>query len=603
MAVSEIEGGKIKPKGFKQGYTLAQAKELAKCADDPIYFIENYVMLKHPKLGAVKFILYEFQKRLIHTYVENTRCISMLSRQCGKTATAAAYLLWWGIFKDDQFIFIASKDQGGADEIMERLWFAYEELPWWLKPGVVKNDVKTKVFDNGTKIMSSATTKTSGRGKSPSLVYLDEFAFVPPGVANEFWVSIFAALSTGGDCIITSTPNTDEDKFAHLWFNAIPSKHTDVWEDKLAKRYSALANDDEPYETIYETDLIEEAMRLKSMSLVDEEQDDEDELAFVSFHAHWTSVPESWYEKGPKKGKIKSYRGEKFKNVQLRAGLSNEEFMREYDCSFISGDATLISGGKLASFRMTTKEPRFVDKWGCRWYEPIRPNTAYAVVMDPSGDGIGDDAAVQVWSVPMLTQVAEWNAAESDQDEQARMLCRILMRIEALQNANPDHNGVSDVYYSVERNSIGIGIIRVIEHVGEEKFPGWFIDASEVSLSARGESNRASGISAYRGLLTSNATKKRYAQDFKQFVERNLFTVRSKYLASQLKTFVKTGPSWAAKNGCKDDLVMSCVLQCHLIDELRSQIPELDEYVMPVIEDYDPDDPNHPHNQAMIPSM
>jgi len=258
MTPEELDGKKAKPKGYKQSFTLAQVKEIAKCAKDPIYFIKTYVKLKHPKHGALPFNLYEFQERLIQTYVNNTRCISMLSRQCGKTATAAAYLLWKAMFNDDYTIFIASKDQGGADEIMERLYYAYEELPWFLKAGISKDDVKTKVFDNGSKVMTSATTKTSGRGKSPSLVYLDEFAYVAPGIASQFWVSIFAALSTGGDCIITSTPDHDEAKFAQLWFNAKPSPLSDVWEDKLAKRYAVKDVVEDTYETIYENELVEE---------------------------------------------------------------------------------------------------------------------------------------------------------------------------------------------------------------------------------------------------------------------------------------------------------------------------------------------------------
>jgi hypothetical protein len=598
MATLEIDGGKIKPSGYKQDYTFHEAKELARCTIDPVYFIEKYVKLKHPKHGALPFVMYDFQKRLIQTYMGNRKNIAMLSRQCGKTATAAAYLLWWCIFKDNQFVLVASKDQGGADEIMERLWFAYEELPWFLKPGVKKNDVKTKIFDNGSKIITKATTPTAGRGLSVSLLYLDEFAFVRSNWAEKFWTSISPTLATGGSCIITSTPSTDEDKFAKIWFNATPSALSDKWEDKLAKRYAALTADDEQYETIYETDEIAEKMEMLSATVLDDDDDDEED-GFTSFHAHWTSVPDQL----DKTGKILSYRGEKFKRGQLKSGVTPEDWMREFECCFISGENTLISGAKLAVFRSTVKDPRFVDKWGCRWYEPILPNTPYAVILDPSGDGTnGDDAAIQVWELPIMRQVAEWNDAESDQDEQARMLYRVLNRVHKLQENDPDHDGVNNIYYSVERNAIGIGIIRAIEHMGEEKFPGWLIDSSEVSRTPRGETVRSETVSRYRGLLTTPSTKRRYSQDLKQFIERNLFIVRSKFLSTQLKNFVKTGPGWAAKNG-KDDIVMSCVLMCHLIDELRYQEPELDDYVRPIIEEYDENDVTHPDNQAVIPIL
>jgi hypothetical protein len=48
----------------------------------------------------------------------------------------------------------------------------------------------------------------------------DEFAFVPPNVASEFWTSISPTLATGGNAIITSTPNSDEDQFAQIWHEA-----------------------------------------------------------------------------------------------------------------------------------------------------------------------------------------------------------------------------------------------------------------------------------------------------------------------------------------------------------------------------------------------
>lgn len=839
MATTEEDGGKVKPPGLKQSYSKDQLMEIIRCENDPIYFIEKYVKLKHPKHGSMPFRLYDYQKRLLRTYQENRKSIAMLSRQCGKalalntriptpsgwttmgdikvgdfvlgsdgkptrvefttpimrghdcyeivfdngvtiiadadhqwvvssdfydgtpvtvttveildlmadgitpyvrmtaalqgddqdlsvapyalgagaltripgmylrasldqrldllrgiidtkmqvsaagyvfehsntglvdrvyellvglgikvwrtnlglrfksnlyglgsafdwddehlnivavnktysrpvrcisvdnadhmflcgeamvpthnTQTASAYLLWWAIFKKNQFILIASKDQGGADEIMERLWYAYEELPWWLKPGVRKNDVKTKMFDNGSRVVTKATTASAGRGLSVSLLYLDEFAFVRPSIASAFWTSISPTLSTGGNCIITSTPSTDEDKFANIWFNARMSAYSDHWEDKMAKKYAIPQDDEEPYETIYESDEAREAMA--TLNFLNEDEEEDREEGFTSFHANWTSVP----EKIDEDGNVVAFRGEKFKREQMKSGLSAEAWASEFDCSFVSAEATLISGAKLASLRSTIREPRFVDKWNCRWYEHILPATPYAVVMDPSGDGIGDDAAIQVWEIPSMRQVAEWNDAVADQAEQTRMLSRVLRRIHALQNNHPDHNGINDIYYSVERNGVGIGVIRSIEAEDESRFPGYMIDSTETSMTVRGEKRGATGISKYRGLVTTNSTKRRYASDLKQFIERNLFLVRSKFLASQLKNFVKTGNSWKAKEGTKDDLVMSCILMCHMIDELRYQEPDLDDYIRPEMDDYDPDDPEHPDNVVMLP--
>ena len=258
-AITEAQGGKVKPPGYKQDFEQWQIQEIIKCKNDAIYFTRNYVMIQNPVKGAMKFDLYGYQENLINVYQENRLSIAMLSRQCGKTQTAAAFLLWWAIFKDDQRILIASKDADGATDIMSRLWYAYEELPWWLKPGTKVNIVTRKEFDNGSVVNATATTATSGRGKANSLIYLDEFAFVRPGIANDFWTSIYPTIATGGKCIITSTPNTDEDKFAQVWFNAKMDASSDEWIDVFANRQKRSGSVDEyeeneDWEIVYEND-------------------------------------------------------------------------------------------------------------------------------------------------------------------------------------------------------------------------------------------------------------------------------------------------------------------------------------------------------------
>ncbi len=136
--------------------------------------------------------------------------------------TSAIYLLWHALFNKDQKILIASNKNAGAMEMIARIKHAYEELPMWLKPGV-KDDGYNKHaihFDNGSQIDSVATSEDSARGKSVSLLFLDEFAFVKPGIQTEFWSAVLPTLSTGGSCIMTSTPNGDENLFAQMWRSA-----------------------------------------------------------------------------------------------------------------------------------------------------------------------------------------------------------------------------------------------------------------------------------------------------------------------------------------------------------------------------------------------
>ena len=140
----------------------------------------------------------------------------MLARQTGKSTCAAGYLLWYAMFKSDSTILIAAHKYSGAQEIMSRVRFAYESLPNFIRAGVTAYNRNSIEFDNGSRIIAQATTETTGRGLSLTLIYLDEFAFVPPRIASEFWTALSPTLSTGGKCLITSTPNQDDDQFARI---------------------------------------------------------------------------------------------------------------------------------------------------------------------------------------------------------------------------------------------------------------------------------------------------------------------------------------------------------------------------------------------------
>ena len=136
------------------------------------------------------------------------------------TTCAAAYLLWKAMFTPDTTILIAANKLVQALEIMDRIRYAYENLPDHIRAGITEYNKGTIAFDNGSKVVSRATSADAGRGLSITLLYLDEFAFVPPNKASEFWTSIQPVLSTGGSCIITSTPKNDEDQFAQIWKGA-----------------------------------------------------------------------------------------------------------------------------------------------------------------------------------------------------------------------------------------------------------------------------------------------------------------------------------------------------------------------------------------------
>jgi hypothetical protein len=188
----------------------------------PVYFTKKYVKIQHPKRGEVPFLLYPYQERMMETYLNNNKVVVLSARQTGKSQTSAIFLLWFAMFNPDKTVLIAANKNANAMEMIQRISYSYESLPMWLKPGVThdgfnKHEIK---FDNGSRLVSTATSENSGRGMAISLLFLDEFAFVAKGVQEAFWTSILPTLSTGGACIMTSTPNGATDKFASIWRSA-----------------------------------------------------------------------------------------------------------------------------------------------------------------------------------------------------------------------------------------------------------------------------------------------------------------------------------------------------------------------------------------------
>lgn len=137
------------------------------------------------------------------------------------TTVAASYLLWYAMFHPGKNILVLGNNASAAMEIMDRIRATYEECPDHIRDGVVEYNKLALRFENGSRIISRATTPTAARGLSIHLLYLDEFAFVPSNMQDDFWSAVSPTLAaTDGRIIITSTPNTEFDLYARLWFDS-----------------------------------------------------------------------------------------------------------------------------------------------------------------------------------------------------------------------------------------------------------------------------------------------------------------------------------------------------------------------------------------------
>lgn len=199
-------------------FTQEQIIEYAKCARDPAYFVQKYVQIVNVDKGLVNFELWDFQKDIVELIQDERYVICKMPRQVGKTTTVASVLLHYVLFNENYSIAILANKLSQAREILGRIQMAFEHLPKWLQQGVVEWNKGFIELANGSKILASATSSSAIRGTSQNLIYLDEFAFVPNNMQEEFFQSVYPTISSGKTTkvVITSTPN-GLNMFYKLW--------------------------------------------------------------------------------------------------------------------------------------------------------------------------------------------------------------------------------------------------------------------------------------------------------------------------------------------------------------------------------------------------
>jgi len=216
----------LKKAGTPIQFTRKQIDEWIKCKQDPIYFAMNYIKIISLDEGLVPFKMYDFQKKILSDFHETRFNIAKLPRQTGKSTTVVAYLLYYAIFYDSVNIGILANKASTARELLGRLQLAYENLPKWMQHGVLVWNKGNVELENGSKILAASTSASAVRGMSFNILFLDEFAFVPNHVAEQFFASVYPTITSGKSTkvIIISTPN-GMNHFYKMWEDARRGKN------------------------------------------------------------------------------------------------------------------------------------------------------------------------------------------------------------------------------------------------------------------------------------------------------------------------------------------------------------------------------------------
>jgi hypothetical protein len=331
---------KLKPPGVELQYTEEQLKEYVKCAKDPVYFCSKYVKVKTLDKGVMPFELYDYQQKFVNAIHANRFVISKWPRQSGKSTSVIGYITHYVTFNQSvSCAILANKLKTAKDELFAKLQLAYENLPHFLQQGVVEWNKTSFKLENGSRVICDATSSSAIRGGSFNLLLLDEYAFLPSHVAEEFYSSTYPTISAGTTTklIIVSTPN-GMNHFHKLWVDSNrPEGH-----------------------------------KLKNK--------------FVPIEVNWREVPIT--PGGPRRDDVWA--------AEQIANTSEEQFQQEYGCSFLGSSNTLISSTKLNV--LAPEEFLSEDSESLRIFEEPKKDNIYFLMADVSRGQGSDYSAFTVVS-------------------------------------------------------------------------------------------------------------------------------------------------------------------------------------------------------------
>ena len=451
-------------------FTKEDIKEYHKCAQDPLYFIQNYVQIVSLDKGLIPFEMYDFQKGMVSTMHDNRFSIFKLPRQSGKSTTIISYLLHYALFNPNVNIAVLANKSSTARDILSRLQLAYENLPKWMQQGIIAWNKGNIELENGSKIIAAATSSSAIRGGSYNIIFLDEFAFVPSNVAEQFFASVYPTITSGQNTkvIIVSTPHG-----MNMFYK--------IWVDAQEKRNN-----------------------------------------YVPIEVHWSEVP----------GRDEAWKKETIRNT------SESQFNSEFECEFLGSIDTLVSTVKLKqlAYRAPIHSHAGIDVH-------VRPekDRIYMLTADVSRGTANDYSAFVVFDV---TEIPYRIVAKFRDNEIKPLL--FPTKIHEVAKA------YNEAYVMVEVNDIGEQVANTLQFDLEYD--------NLVMASMRGRAGQIlgagfSGGRAQLGVRTTKAVKKIGCSNLKQLIEDNKLIVEDYDCVNELSTFIIKGASYAADDGCNDDLV------------------------------------------------
>lgn len=195
-------------------------KELVKCGQDPVYFIDTYCKITHIVHGLLAFKTWDFQKDLIQSYRDHPHNIILKSRQLGVSTLTSAYCVWLMLFHREKTIMVVGTKLKVATNLVKKVKGIMKNLPpWFGQLAKIKDDNKTTFsLTNGSQIEAGSKATDVGRSEALSLLVIDEAAHIEN--IDEVWMAAGPTMATGGRCIAISSPKGIGNWFYHKYMKS-----------------------------------------------------------------------------------------------------------------------------------------------------------------------------------------------------------------------------------------------------------------------------------------------------------------------------------------------------------------------------------------------
>lgn len=341
-------------------------EEVIRCAQDPVYFINKYVKIRHPKRGLIPFKTFKYQDDTIECFLKKRFNVILKPRQMGFTEVTSAFATWLMLFHPNQTILCLATKADTAKQVIRRVKFALKHLPRWLLVSDITTDNKTSIeLDNGSSVQSIAKSADAGRSQALSLLIIDEAAHIEG--FDDIWTGIRPTVSAGGRIIMLSTPCGVGNVFHRTYVDA---------EEKI---------------TDWNPIRVEWWQHPEHIS----------DLSIDQSTGKYTST---WFRNETK-------------------GMTAREIAQEYECAFLASGDTFFSADLINKVSATQDSSRGMDEGEFRFAEPVA-GRRYIMSADSATGEAFDRSAIQVFDIETMNQVLEYNMRLKPNDF-ARDLLRI----------------------------------------------------------------------------------------------------------------------------------------------------------------------------------